>query len=334
MNNPLISIIVPVYNVEKYLRPCLDSILSQTYTNWEAILVDDGSKDNSGKICDEYAQKDKRFVVVHKQNEGVAQARITAFEHSKGDLITFIDADDYVSNDYLEKLSKPILEDGAEMVSCNYFDVSADTLKVLTGKNVLSGTFTGEDLSDFIGNHYFYDKSCKGFGMTNMLWSKMVLRKYVQEGLKQGVGMWFGEDQIAMFSMLYKVQKLCLISDRLYYYMHYKGQATQRYNKSLWDSLIRMFETYQELDTKHITQKGLRIRTWLYVFRTIHNKMLPSGISRDEFVSQLSYVRRQTYMKEFYHPLSIRLGWRDELRYWLLKLNMLRIYYKIYTRKK
>ena len=79
MNNPLISIIVPVYNVEKYLRPCLDSILSQTYTNWEAILVDDGSKDNSGNICDEYAQKDSRFIVVHKENAGVAQARITGF---------------------------------------------------------------------------------------------------------------------------------------------------------------------------------------------------------------------------------------------------------------
>ena len=96
--NPLISIIVPVYNVEPYIRKCLDSILSQTYYNWEAILVDDGSTDQSGAICDEYAKKDARFVVVHKQNEGVAKARITAFEHSRGQLITFIDADDYVDN--------------------------------------------------------------------------------------------------------------------------------------------------------------------------------------------------------------------------------------------
>ena len=331
---PKVSIIVPVYNVEKYLTTCLDSILAQTYIDWEAILVDDGSTDKSGTICDEYAKKDNRFIVVHKPNEGVAKARITAFEHSKGELITFIDADDYVSNVYLEKLSKPILEDDADMVSCNFYDVSLVNNQITSSKRVMVGTFCGNELSDFIANHYFYDKSCRGFGMTNFLCTKMVKRAYVHEGLTKGIGMWFGEDQVSMFSMLYRINSLCLLSDRLYYYVHYKTQATQRYNPSLWDSLIRMFETYQKLDTKHITQKGLRIRTWLYVFRTIHNKMFPSGISRDEFVSQLAYVRRQAYMQEFYHPLSIRFGWRDELRYWLLKLNMLRIYYKIYTRKK
>ena len=115
---PKISIIVPVYKVEKYLRRCLDSIVAQTFTNWECILVDDGSPDNSGKICDEYAEEDARFRVIHKQNEGVAKARLTAFENSQGELITFIDSDDYVSELYLEKLSKPILEDNADMVSC------------------------------------------------------------------------------------------------------------------------------------------------------------------------------------------------------------------------
>ena len=118
-NQPLVSIIVPVYNVEPYLRKCLDSILAQTYQNWECILVDDGSKDCSGAISDEYANKDNRFIVVHKQNEGVTKARITAFDHSKGELVTFVDADDYVESEYVEKLSKPIVEENVDMVSCN-----------------------------------------------------------------------------------------------------------------------------------------------------------------------------------------------------------------------
>lgn len=81
---PIISIIIPVYNTEKYIRRCLDSIIAQTYTNWEAILVDDGSPDNSGKICDEYAAKDKRFEVIHQENGGVSVARQTGFDNTTG----------------------------------------------------------------------------------------------------------------------------------------------------------------------------------------------------------------------------------------------------------
>ena len=163
MDNPLISIIIPVYNVEDYIRPCLDSILAQTYTNFEAILVDDGSKDGSGRICDEYAVKDSRFVVMHKDNEGVARARITAFEHSKGELITFIDSDDYVSPLYLEELSKPIFEEDADMVSCDfYYDRSG---KISKSTGFLTGMYEDDKLKDFITNHFFYDKTVNNYGM-------------------------------------------------------------------------------------------------------------------------------------------------------------------------
>ena len=99
--SPLISIIVPVYNVEDYIRPCLDSILAQTYTNFEAILVDDGSKDGSGSVCDEYAEKDSRFIVVHKENGGVSSARNKGLEIAKGEYIAFVDSDDWIENNYL-----------------------------------------------------------------------------------------------------------------------------------------------------------------------------------------------------------------------------------------
>lgn len=332
MLNPLISIIVPVYNVEKYLRPCLDSILSQTYTNWEAILVDDGSKDNSGKICDEYAQKDKRFIVVHKQNEGVAQARITGFEKSKGELITFVDADDIIELDCLEKLSLPIIKDGADMVSCDYYKVEKGERKILPAK--LTGTYENEQITDFIAQHYFYDKKTKGYGMTCFLWSKMVKREYVLEGLKNGLGLWFGEDQISMFTMLLQCKKLVLIPDRLYNYIQHEGQAVKRYDKSLWENIINMLSKYESLLPNRTRNEGLRMRIWLHVVRTINNKMIPSKINRDNFIEHLSYVREQAYMKEFYRPLSIGMGWKNEVRYWLLKMNFLSIYYSRYAKKR
>ena len=167
--------------------------------------------------------------------------------------------------------------------------------------------------------------------MTPFLWGKMVKREYVEKGLKDGIGMWFGEDQIATFSMLNDISKLCLISDRLYYYVHYEGQTTRRYDSSLWDSLIQMFERYKRLDKKSKASKGLRIRTWLYVKRTISQKMIPAGISMSDFVCHLSNVIAYPYMKEFFSKPSIGSGWKNEIRYRLMKQGWLRIFYVLFV---
>lgn len=101
-NQPTISVIVPVYNVEKYLRRCLDSIVAQTYTNFELILVDDGSIDDSGDICEDYAKKDSRIKIFHKENGGVSSARNIGLDNAKGDFVTFCDSDDSVTPNWLE----------------------------------------------------------------------------------------------------------------------------------------------------------------------------------------------------------------------------------------
>ncbi len=101
---PTISIIVPVYKVEQYLRRCLDSIVAQTFTDWECILIDDGSPDNSGKICDEYADKDRRFRVFHQENAGVSTARNKGLDEAKGEWIGFVDSDDWIEKNYMDTL--------------------------------------------------------------------------------------------------------------------------------------------------------------------------------------------------------------------------------------
>ena len=106
MNNKKVSIIVPVYNVEKYLQRCIESILTQTETDFELLLIDDGSKDKSGLICDEYAQKDKRVNVIHKENGGVSSARNLGIEKANGEWMCFIDADDYVRQDFLSDIQQ------------------------------------------------------------------------------------------------------------------------------------------------------------------------------------------------------------------------------------
>lgn len=115
----LVSVIIPVYNVEKYLPKCLDTVINQTYKNLEIILVDDGSPDNSGKICDEYAGKDSRIKVIHKENGGVSSARNVGINTTKGNWIAFIDSDDWIEENYVEELLKNTSKD-IDIVQCGY----------------------------------------------------------------------------------------------------------------------------------------------------------------------------------------------------------------------
>lgn len=320
----MISIIVPVFNVEPYICKCLDSIIVQTYQDWECVLVDDGSTDRSGAICDEYAKNDSRFVVVHKQNEGVAKARITAFEHSKGELITFIDSDDSVSPEYLNTLSKPILEEDADMVSCDYYVVTEKEFKEPRAK--LTGIYQGREIDDFIKNHFFYDKSIERFGMTCFLWTKMVKRDFVLKGLENGLGLWYGEDQISVFAMLLQCRKLVLLPDRLYYYIQHEGQARWRYDESLWDNIIIMLSRYDKLLPNAHSIEGLRKRTWIHINKTIFKKMLPAKLDSSTFIQHLSKMRNHPYMKNFFLPWSIDDTWGSQKRYWMLKMKCYRLF--------
>ena len=117
---PAISIIIPMYGVEKYLRRCLDSVQNQTFTDWQAICVDDGSPDKSGEIAEEYAKKDKRFVVIHKENGGLSDARNAGMEHATGDYILYIDSDDFIHPQTLEIAYSLALRDGSDIVSFTY----------------------------------------------------------------------------------------------------------------------------------------------------------------------------------------------------------------------
>lgn len=118
MNLPLISVIIPVYNVEQYLRQCIDSVIGQTYRNLEIILIDDGSVDSCGKICDEYARSDDRIVVIHQQNRGVSAARNAGLKICRGELVAFVDSDDWIDPQMYQKMSAFMLQEELDIVFC------------------------------------------------------------------------------------------------------------------------------------------------------------------------------------------------------------------------
>lgn len=121
-----ISIIIPIYNSEKYLRECLDSVIAQTYSDFEALLINDGSKDSSGNICDEYAAKDTRFRVFHKANGGVSSARNLGLQHAKGEWVSFVDSDDRLNEKYIEELHNSTIYDSVDLVVQGYTAIGVE----------------------------------------------------------------------------------------------------------------------------------------------------------------------------------------------------------------
>lgn len=169
------SVILPIYNVEKYLRECVDSILGQTYTDFELILVDDGSKDSSGKICDEYAEKDSRVKVIHKENGGQSTARNIGFDNANGKYIVYIDSDDFVISDsFLTELYGKIAEKNSDVVLYKHVKFFDDTKKTEECKYSL----LLENETDTDGSLYELVKRDAYFGMA---WTKTFRRELALE---------------------------------------------------------------------------------------------------------------------------------------------------------
>ena len=173
MHRPLVSIIVAVYNIENYIEKCVDSLLKQTYSNLEIILVDDGSKDSSGKICDDFATKDGRVIVIHRPNGGLSAARNTGMDIAKGDYFAFVDGDDWIDADMYELMVNAAIQFEAELVACRYKCIYADRIVDMTTNKVVLYDGT-EMLRDYLEEN---DHSI----IRHAAWNKLYKRNLVNE---------------------------------------------------------------------------------------------------------------------------------------------------------
>lgn len=184
-NNPKISVIIPVYKVEPYLRQCLDSVVNQTYRNLEILLVDDGSPDNCGAICDEYAQNDERIIVIHKENGGLSAARNDGIERATGEWITFVDSDDWCEKDYYEQLLASIRSQNVDVFCAggNYSEHDAETEIVLTiKKDILYCQKKEMDgLMAKVLTPFYGELDGIGNGTLGSPWDKMYSREFIEK---------------------------------------------------------------------------------------------------------------------------------------------------------
>ena len=206
----MISILVPVYNVEKYLRRCLDSILAQTYTDYELVLVDDGSTDQSGALCDAYAAQHDCIRVIHQKNAGLAQVRNVSVAAARGEYITFVDSDDAIEPTYLEVLMRDLRENGADISICSWSEVSDDGRRTeLSWDHKEKGfqVWTTEQAVRTL----LYQK-----GIDNNTWGKLYKRAVLQDIVFPAGRVY--EDIAVAYQIFLKAKCVCYRPEALYLY--------------------------------------------------------------------------------------------------------------------
>lgn len=228
-SKPLLSIIVPVYNTKKYLDRCVKSIIKQTYRHLEIILVDDGSNDGSGRFCDKLGERYSNIKVIHKENAGLGYARNTGIEHATGELITFLDSDDYIELSMYETLIGSLLDKNADAVYCDFSMERKDGVQIPCFSDLEEGIYTGKEiLSSIIGampekkRDFDFEMSvCKAIFRKEIIDNKKL--RFLSE--KEMIC----EDMIFDISYLLNAEKVVYLKKCFYHYCENQGSLTHRY---------------------------------------------------------------------------------------------------------
>lgn len=235
---PTISVIVPIYRVEKYMDKCVASILAQTFTDLEVILVDDGSPDSCGEKCEEWAAKDARIVVVHKDNGGLSDARNAGLDIAKGSYVTFIDSDDYIEPTMMETMYHGITQSGAPMAACGINNVYGELLRPQC-KERKEFLCSGEEA---------FAKLMVGNEIPASICNKMIKREVVGEQ-RFPVGRLY-EDAFFTTELMPKIEQVWVTTEPLYYYVHRQRSITTESFHSKGMDVIRAYEKNMELVEK------------------------------------------------------------------------------------
>lgn len=254
--NPKISIIVPIYKVEKYLNECVDSILNQTFTDFELILVDDGSPDNCPKMCDAYARQDDRIRVIHQKNKGLSAARNAGIEMARGQWLGFIDSDDFVAPDFYEKLLSAAEAAAADCAICSIQLTQEDGRLLQTPAEmcIKDGVCTGKDVLNTIAIRVNTPYA--------VAWNK-IYRRDVFKTMRYPEGR-ANEDQFVFGELFSTVKTVAQVKEQLYYYRQREGsimrsRCTVRNLDSMWCfvSCYEYFEAHGESDLLAETEKKI-----------------------------------------------------------------------------
>lgn len=281
-NTPLVTIVVPIYNVEKYLKECLASIMDQTYRNIEIILVNDGSTDSSGTTAEKIAKDDSRIIVLHKINGGLSEARNTGINIANGKYITFIDSDDYIDKRFIEKLLYSALKFNADIIQCDN-----------SRKSNLIGS--GSNKATSITGLAAFEKLMRYKTISPTAWAKLYkLSLFKNNGLSFPIGR-LHEDTALLYKLIYFSKQIVCISSTLYYYrINNTSIMNSRYSDKHYGSVIQYHHELDEFILKNKIEitDDIIFRHKALRFLSILNKMALHQIDDKDIILKIrhSYV--------------------------------------------
>lgn len=299
--NSLISVIIPVFNVEKFLPRCVESVQKQTYTNIEIILVDDGSPDRCAEICDAYAEKDSRIRVIHKKNGGLSDARNAGMDIARGEYFCFIDSDDYIQPTMLEHMSSAIESSGAKLALCNLMCVDEKGSRVFDAQEscIQSGVFSAHELLP-----RFYQK----LGWYYIVaWNKLYHRSLFED-----IRFPFGkihEDEYIAAQIIWNAQTIvCLESEEYIYIYQRKGSImNSRKVRSHCDWLEALYQRFEFCKEKR-TLADFTAETRAVYFRELNNLFLKPELAKNTTRDQRKKAKWQ-YAKMSGKTVTEQVNW-------------------------
>lgn len=302
--NILVSVIVPIYRVEEYLSRCVDSIIQQTYSNLEIILVDDGSPDASGNISDEYAKRDSRIKVIHKENGGLVSARKAGVEKATGTYITFVDGDDWLKNDFYENMVQCITSEKIDMV-CAGFTQCFEDKNVECRNNIPDGLYIREEIESSIFPQMLNIEGAYQTGIISAVWNKLFKRELIEKNIYSiDERVTLGEDVICTYSCIQNAKSIVVSNDIVgYCYFYNQAAMTKKFDKRylyhaecLFRELDRIFDNECSNFVSQKTKYAIHI-ILIGAQREISNR-------RFHLLSQWKYYKILIHNPIFYHWIS------------------------------
>lgn len=300
---PKISVIVPIYKVEKFLNKCVDSILAQSFSDFELWLVDDGSPDDCGKICDQYAHGDNRVKVIHKKNGGLSDARNAALDVMQGEYVFFVDSDDWIDKDTLESMYVALQRTGAQIATGNMVSVYEDgSEKELYSPTNEEKVLKGEEL------------------LTTLLRPNACNRLYKAElfqDLRYPVGRLY-EDVFVYHKILDQIDSMVLIGKNTYYYLVRNGSImNSEYNIHFTDIVDALYDRAKWLDS--IGKEKLGNETRLFIYSQVAVAYAHLNKNNCDHLKRLDEIK--VLYDESYEKLmkSREIGWKQKMRLFVLK---------------